>query len=214
MASENISSYDEKSCPAITAAKYLIQLFLSTQIQCNRQKLQKLVIFAHLALLLDDEKGILGNEFITASNIGLGVDSISKKYYNFDANAINKSIYDEEVFSIPAVIKKENKEFKPEFQYEENVLKNEDLIMLKFFFYNFAAINSTELSLITTKLDIYPSGENFLKCPGNMTEISNERVREFIANIKATDNSQSQKGKEIISDIIYGIITEMKKDNI
>lgn len=199
---------ENKNVKVLEAAKYLIQLYISTKYRCNRQKLQKLLLFAHFAMLIDGKEGLLGSEQITASNIGLGIETVSREYYAFEFNGIDESI------EISSVVKKENSEFNFDYQYNEEVLKD-ITVYLRTMFLNFGAYHSDILSKATTKLKLYPMDVDFMKQPAGIYKISVEKTREYIEDIKyiaqnnICDNTATLTGCDIIIKEISDAINKV-----
>lgn len=203
---------ENKNVKVLEAAKYLIQLYISTKYRCNRQKLQKLLLFAHFAMLIDGKEGLLGSEQITASNIGLGVETVSREYYAFEFNGIDESI------EISNVVKKENSEFNFDYQYDEEVLKD-ITVYLRAMFLKFGAYHSDILSKATTKLKLYPMDVDFMKQPAGIYKISVEKTNEYIEDIKYTaqnnicDNTVTLTGCDIIIKEISAAINKVVQRN-
>lgn len=186
---------------AIEAAKFLIQLFSSTKYECNRQKLQKLILFAHFALLLDEEEGLLNEDLVSASKYGLGIDSVSREYYALSFNGVNENV------EIPLVNKIPNEEFAVNYQYDVKSLNEAQTIILSGFFHRFGAYHGDILSKVTTKLALYPQdGEiDYTRYPNNIYHIDSQRVTNFISNLKL-NYPQDQSGFEIIKTEVTQIL--------
>lgn len=132
------------------AAKYLIQLYYSTDYYCNRQKLQKLIIISHMVLVASDGKGLSEIPFISVSPLGLGINVISEKYYN-----LNLGYYDEvtEIEGIDDIYS--NDDFEDDYKYNQEVLTDNYRKVLKRIFIAFGAYPRDQLTNCTKKMEIW-----------------------------------------------------------
>ncbi len=180
---------------ALEAAKYLVQLYASTIYECNRQKLQKLILFAHFALLLDNHKGILGDEFVTASHIGLGIESVSNEFYFFGLNGINERSL------INGFQRKDESYFTPKFQYDSSKLTVHVTQVLMDFFVFCGAYHKDDLSDITRELSIYPDAD-FLNWPDATMYLDASVVNRYIMNTRQNYSNVPVSGTEIMKNEI------------
>lgn len=179
---------------AIEAAKYLIQLYASTEYHCTRQKLQKLIIFAHLARLIDQQDGILGNEPITATTVGLGVESISTQFNTINFNGVDR------IQSIKIKDKLPNEVFALPYRCNENLL-GENIYILNSMFEKFGAYPSDLLSEITRKMQLYPKNTNFMVLPSYMKIIALEDVDRYVDDVR-NQNKIYGNGTQIMQHIV------------
>ncbi|MCM1529061.1 MAG: Panacea domain-containing protein [Alistipes sp.] len=136
------------------AAKYLIQLYNETGYECNRQKLQKLIIFAHLKCLSENRKGFTEKNFISVSPLGLGIEIIANRYYNFIIGNINNT----EIITIKS--EPDNETFLPEYQYNDCLLDDDYRCVLKEIFSKYGAYSGQELCDWTRKTNLWKNNIN------------------------------------------------------
>lgn len=199
-----MSSY-KKEALAVEAAKYLVQLYMSTTYMCNRQKLQKLILFAHFSLLLDSQEGLISGEKITASYMGLGIDSVSKEYRTFEVNSVNESKK-----ILPSdLIERKNTDFTSNYQYNEEQLQSNKKI-LKDFFFEFGAYDKDDLSNVTKELELYPKDSPEL-LKGNTIFLDYDAVTGYINSLKKREEYKNCQGFEIIKKEIQNKLDKIAK---
>lgn len=167
--------YNNSYTDSITAdaSKYLIQLYTSTRYHCDRYKLQVLIILAHLALLADDNTGLLGDEPIVATTLGLGVQSVSVQF-----GIVNFNVTDE-IHEIAKVNKLDNKLFSQAYRYDVEVLHKKKKY-LRAMFEAFGAYPSGLLLELTKYMDLYPRNVNFLRMPRYAVNITQEKILDYV----------------------------------
>lgn len=142
---------NKQKTKALEAAKYLIQLYMSTKYKCDRQKLQKLIIFAHYALKFDNGEGLIDFDDMIASNAGLGVLSISDIFnmIRFNGKEVNNPISEDEIRL------KSNMSFRDEYRYDCDILTYREKYVLYRLFLEYGAYPSDTLVKITKQFPIF-----------------------------------------------------------
>lgn len=199
---------NENKLKTIESAKYLIQMYMSTKYRCNRQKLQKLILFAHFALLLDGKTGLIYPEVetITASYIGLGINTISKAFYALEFNGI-----DEET-TLCNIVKKPETFFTEAYRYDKEIIV-EALDYLTRMFLQFGAYSSDILSKATTKLGLYPRDVNFLQYPAGIYNIPIEIANVYVQELCKFKGTNGSDGCTIVITEVQKAITEVQQEN-
>ncbi len=135
---------------AVEAAKYLIQLYYKTKYACDRLKLQKLIILSHLALVLNGNDGLLGDESITVSTTGLGLKSVSETFYTFKFNVLDRA----EKINPSEIDDAKDLVISPEFQYDTTVINETKQNMLRKIFLEFGAFSCNDLAYISLHIGL------------------------------------------------------------
>lgn len=143
----------EKKMNPRDAANYLVTLYKQTKYECNKRKLQKLVIYSDMLYYINSgyTGRLLEDTEVTATERGLSIDKISNSVYALIFNHINAR---EE---IPAETVDGNKVYNliAEYNYNFNNLNETERALLLKIFLLFGAYSGEDLTEISRKTNIW-----------------------------------------------------------
>lgn len=137
------------------AANYLITLYMRTKFQCEKRKLQKVIIYADLIFYAFTKERLLIPDVITATPKGLSIDRISHKIYDLFFNFLNdnreidleKEIDWQKNISLSSV-------------YDVKELSDDDKEILQYTFIKLGAYSGANLTIMSRKTSLWQNARS------------------------------------------------------
>lgn len=174
------------------AANYLIILYKNTKFQCDRKKLQKLVIYTDLLYYAMYHEKFIEPDCITATSKGLSIDRLSNGiydcYFNFDNNS--REINNSEIkYSI-------DESLNSAYEYDKNALNTDQINLLRYMFKKLGAYSGDDLTIMSKETDLWQKAREDLK--DNKDPVINEDMYDKflgIIGISDSDDNEIKKNK-------------------
>lgn len=181
---------------------YLVLKFLDTVYQCERRKLQKLVIFADFIFYLKYQNHMIPLTDMSATIRGLAIAKLSEGPYDNEFNSTNNRAHvidDSEFF---------NKEYtlNEQYNYNANALNDHHKDCLDISFKYFGAYSGEDITNITQETSLWNAcRNNDYETP--ILPISEIKYCQFIYKFLFENDEKSDKAIDELINYLKGLCT-------